>query len=70
MFTVLSLVLIFGAGWYANRTHAEDRNNIANLTDDEVRSAILHARQDIKLVVFMLAAVVLMLGVVADRIAK
>lgn len=70
IFTGIAIALIVGAGWWADRTHAQDRKNIAILDDDEVRSAILHARQDIKLVVFMLAAVVLMLGIIADRLVR
>jgi hypothetical protein len=34
--------------------------------DDEVRQSVVHARQDLKLIAF-LGAIVLMLGVVADR---
>lgn len=70
MFTFIAIALIVGAGWWADRNHPKDRENIAILDDDEVRSAILHARQDIKLLVFMVAAVVLMLGIIADRLAR
>jgi hypothetical protein len=59
-------VLIIGAGFLANRTQAKDRANITLLTDDEVRTAVLHARQDIKLLCFLLAGVIIMLGVIAD----
>lgn len=67
MFTAVAIALILGAGWLANRTHAKDRLNVAILDDDEVRSAVLHARQDIKLVCFLLAGVIVMLGILADK---
>ena len=34
--------------------NAQDRTNVAILTDDEVRSAVLHARRDVKLVALLL----------------
>jgi hypothetical protein len=70
MFTLVALILIVGAGWYADNRHEKDRKNIAISDDDEVRSVILHARQDIKLLVFLLGAVVLMLGIIADRLTR
>ena len=68
MFTAVAFVLIIAIGWYVGRLNVKDRSNVAVLTDDEVRSAILHARQDVKLVAFMLGGILLMLGVIADRI--
>lgn len=70
MFSGLAIILIFGAGLLANMTHAKDRKNITLLDDDEVRTAILHARQDIKLICFMLAGIIIMLGIIADRIVR
>lgn len=67
MFSGIAVVLMVAAGWLANRTHAEDRKNIAILDDDEARSAVLHTRQDVKLVCFLLCGVIIMLGVIADR---
>jgi hypothetical protein len=54
--------------WYADRCHVRDRQSVTILSDDEVRTAILHARQDLKLVAFLLAGILIMLGVIADRI--
>jgi hypothetical protein len=36
--------------------------------DDDLRELTLHMRQDLKLVAFLLAGIMVMLGVVADRI--
>jgi len=68
MFTIISLVASRYIGWYADERNAEDRNNIALLSDDEVRTAILHARQDLKFICFLLFAILIMLGVIADLI--
>ena len=53
--------------WFVERLprdHASGK--VAILNEDEFRTAILH--QDLKLVAFFLAAIIVMLGVVADRI--
>jgi hypothetical protein len=68
MFTIVSFVMIAAVGWYVQRENVKDRANIAVLTDDEVRSAVLHARQDIKLIAIMLAGILIMLGIIADRV--
>lgn len=68
MFTTGAFFLIALIGWQVGRANIKDRANVAILTDDEVRTAILHARQDVKLVAFVLGAILVMLGVIADRI--
>lgn len=68
MFTIGSLFLIAAVALYAERANVRDRANVAVLSDDEVRTAVLHARQDVKLVAYMLGGVIFMLGVIADRV--
>ena len=68
MFTLAALLALGAIGWLVGRANVRDRAIVAVLSDDEVRTAILHARQDIKLVAFMLGAILLMLGIIADRI--
>jgi hypothetical protein len=68
MFTTLSFVLIFAIAWWSDRKNDEDRKVRGIFDDDEVRQAIVHARQDLKLVALTLAGVMVMLGVIADRI--
>jgi hypothetical protein len=62
---VIGLVAI---GVYVNWLHVSDRSIRADVSDEELRTAILHARQDIKLVAFLLGLIAFMLGVIADRI--
>jgi hypothetical protein len=68
MFTVGAFLLIAAIAWYTERANVKDRGIVATLSDDEVRTAILHARQDLKLIAFLLGGGLVMLGVVADRI--
>lgn len=49
MFTIGTLILIAATAWYAARTSAGERMHIFILTNDEVRSAVLRAAQDVKL---------------------
>jgi hypothetical protein len=37
--------------------------------DDEVRQSIVHARQDVRLIAFLLMAILIMLGIIADLIS-
>lgn len=69
MFTIISRIASVYIGRYAEDCNADDRSNITQfLSDDEIRTAILHARQDIKLLCFVLFAVLTMLGIIADLI--
>jgi hypothetical protein len=68
MFTVISLLASRYIAWYADECNVEDRNKVSIVSDDEIRDAILNARQDIKLVCFLLFAILMMLGVISDLI--
>lgn len=68
MFTALA-VCVVAVSWYAARCHTKDRQQRPGLfDDDEVRQSVVHARQDLTLIAFLLGTIVLMLGVVADRV--
>jgi hypothetical protein len=60
MFTLIGIGLIVVVAFLANREQSKDTGR----TDDYIK----YTRQDIRMVVWMLAAVVVMLGLVADRI--
>ena len=64
MFTVGAFAWTILIAWFVDKKNEQDRA----LYSDPVSPVLLHIRQDLKMVVFMLAAVVVMLGVVADRI--
>jgi hypothetical protein len=66
MFTFGSMIL----GWYASRNetknHAQDQREYSSLYDDERGEVVLHIRQDLRLACFLLGAILLMLGIIAD----
>lgn len=66
MFFLFALALVTVAGWLANRGNEKDRRQY-DADPDSLRLLALHARQDLKLIAFLLAAAILMLGVVAER---
>ena len=66
MFTLMAFALGAGAVWYAGRMNEQDRRDY-DRTDD-LRPLVLHIRQDLKLICFLLLAVIVILGAIADRI--
>jgi hypothetical protein len=69
MFTFGAFALTILVAWYADRKNKADRPQYDDLPKDDAEQALLlHARQDLKLIAFLLAAILIALGVVADRI--
>ncbi len=69
MFTIGAIVLVTALVWYANRANNSDRSAYDEAPGDTSNwLLLLHIRQDIKLVAFLLAGVVILLGVIADRV--
>lgn len=71
MFTVIAFFGIAAIATLVSRL--QDREALGGrhpslYDDDQVREAIIHARQDLKLIAYLLAGVIIMLGIVADRI--
>jgi len=60
LFTMIGVGLVVLLAFLANR----EQNKDSGSTDDNIR----YTRQDIRMVVWLLGAVVVMLGIVADRI--
>jgi hypothetical protein len=60
MFTLIGIGIIVVVAFLSNREQNKDSGG----TDDYIR----YARQDIRAVMWLLAAVVFMLGLIADRI--
>jgi hypothetical protein len=69
MFTLGALVLAILTGWWAERKNEQDRSqsDLAAQTGEDWLLR-LHIRQDLKLIAFLLASILVMLGVIADRI--
>jgi hypothetical protein len=60
VFTLIGIGMIVVVGFVADREQRKDSGG----TDDNIR----HTRQDTRAVVWLLAAVVVMLGIIADRV--
>ena len=60
MFTLISIGMIALVTFLLDRQQSKDSSD----TDDNIR----HTRQDTRLTAYLLAAVVIMLGIIADRI--
>lgn len=67
MFTAGAFVLIALIAWYVSRANETDRA-VYDERPDDLRVLALHTRQDIKLVAFLLGGIIVMLGIIADKI--
>jgi len=66
MFTLGAIALTGLLFWTAQKANEKDRSIYDS--DDRVWLLALHIRQDLKLIAFVLAGVMVMLGIIADRI--
>jgi hypothetical protein len=69
MFTAGALFLLALLAWLAMKANEKDRPmyDVA-LDSDRIWLLVLHIRGDLKLVAFLLAGVMVLLGIIADRI--
>jgi len=69
MFTIGAIVLAVLLAFFAGRANDKDRQSYDSTPTDLQNWLLnLHIRQDLKLISFLLMGVIVMLGVVADRI--
>jgi hypothetical protein len=68
MFTTIAFFAIAGLAWLSQRSNEKERVGVASFSDEEVRQSICYAREDLRLVAYLLAAIFIMLGILADRI--
>ena len=68
MFTVLAIVIGVSAAVGSHRANSREHPEWTEITDDLIRQSILHSRQDLKLIAFILLGILFMLGIIADRI--
>lgn len=67
MFFAIAIAFIVGAIWIASRGNESDRAQYDS-EGDNLRLLVLHVRQDLKLISYLLIAIIAMLGVVAERL--
>ena len=68
MFTVGACFAIAAIAWNCSRENDKERVAPSLFDDDVVRQSIVFARQDIRLIAFGIAAILVMLGIIADRL--
>jgi hypothetical protein len=67
MFTTGAFVLTTLLAWLAYRKNEQDRSMYYQ-AGEQVSPLLVDIRQDVRLVAFLLGGIIVMLGVVADRI--
>lgn len=69
MFTAIAFFSIAGIVWFSNRRELEERAEKPSFVDDDfVRARVLFIRQDLRLALYVLMGILLMLGIIADRL--
>jgi hypothetical protein len=69
MFTATTFVALAVVAWLAQRKEAGERAiKLIPVDDAFLRERILFIREDIRLLAFLLMAVLVMLGIIADRL--
>jgi hypothetical protein len=63
MFTTIALIAAALIGWRASRQNNTDLATYNRYDDDEaIRHLLLHTRQDLRLIAYLLVAILIMLG--------
>ena len=65
--TVISMIILSVIYKYAEKCNESDANLAEFVSDDKAKTSIVHARQDIKLICFLLSAIIILLAIIADR---
>lgn len=69
MFTVGAFVLMLVIAKASSRMNNKGLPSPASVySEEEVMEAVVHSRQDLRLIAFLLGGILIMLGVVADRL--
>jgi hypothetical protein len=68
MFTLIAFAAIAGLAWVAQRSHSKEVAATVTVSDEEIRQSIYFARQDLRLIAYVLAAILVMLGIIADKV--
>jgi len=69
MFTIIACVAVIAVGYWTDRL--SDKETVGRpfvFDDDIVRQSVVFARRDLRLIAWVLAAILIMLGIIADRI--
>jgi hypothetical protein len=68
MFTVIASVAVVAITYWTDRLSDKEVVQRAMVFDDDIiRQTVIFARRDFRLIAWMLAAMLIMLGIIADR---
>ena len=70
MFTTISFVMLALIAWIAQSGNNKDRRLYDLGADHNIHEVTLHIRQDLKLVAFLLAGILVMLGILGDILSQ
>jgi hypothetical protein len=68
MFTVGACFFVALLAWLAHRFNEKDRREYRVPDDRQEWLLVLHIRQDLKLVTFLLGGIMILLGIIADQV--
>jgi hypothetical protein len=69
MFTVIASIAVLAITYWTDRLSDKEAVQRSMVFDDDiVRQNVIFARRDLRLIAWMLAAMLVMLGIIADRI--
>jgi ribose/xylose/arabinose/galactoside ABC-type transport system permease subunit len=70
MLTTISFVMLALIAWIAHSGTKRDRRFYDLGSDENIREVTLHIQQDLKLVAFLLAGILVMLGILGDILSR
>jgi len=69
MFTTIATVVVVAITYWTDRLSDKEVVGRPSVFDDDiVRQSVVFARHDLRLIAWMLAAMLVMLGIIADRV--
>ena len=69
MFTTIAFFGLAAIAWLVMLKQTKElAHRPGFFDDDKVRESVVHARQDLRLIAYLLGGIIIMLGIVADRI--
>jgi hypothetical protein len=67
MFTTIAFFAMAALAAWSEHSSNKERRSPFLFDDDLVRQSVVFARQDLRLIAYVLAAILVMLGVIADK---
>ena len=69
MFTVIACVAVIAIVYWTDRLSDKETVGRPSVFDDDIiRQTVVFARRDLRLIAWALAAILVMLGIIADRV--